>query len=226
MLSAADPATLRQVDTTWAPDGDYEQLEQTGLNLAEVSAPGARFLDCRLTSSVIAGGDLEGTTWRGGVLSGVRLVGTHLGRSVWQGVELDNCALSGVELFGARWRKIVVSGGLMQGVNFRQTRLEDVVFEDCVLRDVDFGGATLQRVRFPGCRIEQADLTGLKASQVDLRGAQVSIARGLDRLRGVVIDPGQLMDLAPALAGQLGLEVRAIGDDRPEGRPARGARRL
>ena len=196
---------------TWTADGDYEGVEQVGLDLTDVSAPGARFIDCRLASSVITGGDLEASTWRGGALSGVRLVGTQLARSVWHGIELENCALSGVELFGSRWRKIVVRGGMFQGVNLRQSRLEDVVFEDCVLRDVDFGGAGLLRVRFPGCRIEQADLTAMTARQVDLRGAQVNIARGLDRLRGVVIDHGQLMDLAPALAMQLGLEVRSAG---------------
>jgi uncharacterized protein YjbI with pentapeptide repeats len=197
----------------WTADGDYEQIGQTGLELTDVSAPGARFLDCRLASSVISGGDLEGSTWRGGGLSRVRFVGTHLARSVWHGVELDNCALSGVELFGASWRRLVIRSGMLQGVNLRQSRLEDVVFEDCVLRDVDFGAATLERVRFPGCRIERADLTAMTARRVDLRGAEITIARGLDRLRGVVIDHAQLMDLAPAMAVQLGLEVRAVGDD-------------
>jgi len=203
---------------TWVADGDYERLEQTGLELIDVSAPGARFLDCRLSSSVISGGDLEGSTWRGGGVSWTRFVGTQLARSTWHGVEIDGCALSGVELFGARWRKVVVRGGMLQGVNLRQARLEDVVFEDCVLRDVDLGAATLERVQFPGCRIEQIDLTAMKARRVDLRGAQVSIARGLDRLRGVVIDHGQLMELAPMLAAQLGLEVRAVGEDGQEPR--------
>jgi len=199
---------------TWIADGDYEQIEQSGLELTEVSAPGARFLDCTLSSSVITGGDLEGSTWRGGGLRQVRFVGTQLARSVWHGLDLDGCALSGVELFGSRLRKIVFRGGMLQGVNLRQARLEDVVFEDCTLRDVDLGAATLQRVSFPGCRIEQIDLTGMTARQVDLRGAKIEISRGLDRLRGVVIDYSQLMELAPMLAAQLGLEVRTSGDER------------
>ena len=211
LLSGPGPATLRQVNT-WIADGDYEQLEQTGLELTDVSAAGARFLDCRLSASVIAGGDLEGSTWRGGGLRQVRFVGVQLARSEWHGLELNGCALSGVELFGSRLRKLVFRGGMLQGVNLRQSRLEEVVFEDCVLRDVDLGGATLDRVRFPGCRLEQVDLTGMKARQVDLRGARIGISRGWDRLRGVVIDHGQLMDLAPELAAQLGLEVRTAGD--------------
>ena len=212
MLSRAAPATLRRMDT-WIADGDYEQIEQTGLELTDVSAPGARFLDCQLSASVISGGDLEGSTWRGGGVRQVRFVGTQLARSVWHGLELNGCALSGVELFGSRLRKVVFRGGLLQGVNLRQSRLEDVVFEDCGLRDVDLGGATLQRVSFPGCRIERIDLTGMTARQVDLRGARVDIARGLDRLRGVVIDHGQLMELAPVLAAQLGLVVRSSDED-------------
>jgi uncharacterized protein YjbI with pentapeptide repeats len=212
LRSVAGPATLRRMDT-WTADGDYEQLEQTGLELTDVSAPGARFLDCSLSASVIAGGDLEGSTWRGGGLRQVRFVGTQLARSVWHGLELEGCALSGVELFGARLRKVVFRGGLLQGVNLRQARLEDVVFEDCVLRDVDLGAANLQRVSFPGCRIERIDLAGMTARQMDVRGAQLGISRGLDRLRGVVIDHGQLMELAPMLAAELGLEVRAGGDD-------------
>jgi uncharacterized protein YjbI with pentapeptide repeats len=198
---------------TWTADGDYELIEQTGLELTEVSAPGARFIDCRLSSSVISGGDLEGSTWRGGGITGVRLVGTHLARSTWQAVELENCALSGVELFGSNWRRVTIRGCMLQGVNLRQARLEDVVFEDCVLRDADFGGASLHRVRFPGCQIERIDLTAMTARAVDLRGARIGISRGLDRLRGVVIDHAQMMDLAPAMAAQLGIEVRAAADD-------------
>jgi hypothetical protein len=45
-------------------------------------------------------------------------------------------------------------------------------------------------------------------TEVDLRGAEVDIARGFDRLAGAVVDVGQLMTLAPALAAHLGLDVR------------------
>lgn len=198
---------------SWTADGDYEQVEQTGLALTDCSAPGARFLDCRLTSSVIDGGDLEGSTWRGGGLRQVRFVGTRLSRSVWHGIDLDGCALAGADLSAARLSRLTVRGGMLQAVNLRQARLEDVLFEDCVLRDVDLGAATLERVRFAGCVIERIDLTAMKARQVDLRGSRLDIARGVERLRGAVIDQVQLMELAPRLAAELGLLVRAAGDD-------------
>jgi hypothetical protein len=52
----------------------------------------------------------------------------------------------------------------------------------------------------------------LMARLVELRGARIGISRGWDRLRGVVIDHGQLMELAPELAAQLGLEVRSADE--------------
>jgi len=192
----------------WTEDGIYEQAEASGLELRGVSASGARFLDCRVSSSLIDGGDLEAATWRGGGLHRIRFMGTRMARTTWHGVELEGCSLAGVDLSLARMSRVTVSGGVLQAVNLRRARLEDVVFEDCVLRDVDLGSATLKRVRFTGCRIERIDLTGMSAREVDLRGSRFDVARGIDRLRGVVIDHGQLMDLAPALAAHLGLDVR------------------
>jgi uncharacterized protein YjbI with pentapeptide repeats len=192
----------------WREDGIYERAEASGLELAEVAAAGARFLDCRLSSSLVDGGDLEAATWRGGGLRQVRFMGVRMPRSTWHGVELTDCSLAGVDLSLARLTRVTVTGGVLQAVNLRRARLEDVVFEDCVLRDVDLGSATLRRVRFPGCRIERIDLTAMTARETDLRGARLDIARGVDRLRGTVIDHGQLIDLAPTLAAHLGLEVR------------------
>ncbi len=97
---------------------------------------------------------------------------------------------------------------MLDAVNLRGAVLEDVTFEDCVLRDVDLGGARLSRVRFAGCRIERLDLSSATLSRVDLRGAQFTLARGYDRLGGAILDIGQVLELAPALAAQLGIDVR------------------
>jgi uncharacterized protein YjbI with pentapeptide repeats len=107
------------------------------------------------------------------------------------------------------------TGGLLDVVNLRGAVLEDVVFEDCRLREVDLGGARLTRVSFPGCRLERLDLTKATLSAVDLRGAELDVARGLDRLGGAILDIGQVLDLAPALAAQLGIDVRRPDDGAP-----------
>jgi uncharacterized protein YjbI with pentapeptide repeats len=97
---------------------------------------------------------------------------------------------------------------MFDAVNLRGAALEDVVFEDCVLRDVDLAGARLTRVSLVGCRTERLDLTKATLAEVDLRGAEVGIARGLDRLGGAILDIGQVLELAPTLAAHLGIDVR------------------
>ena len=102
-----------------------------------------------------------------------------------------------------------MTGCLLDVVNLRGAVLDEVVFEDCRLREVDLGGAQLTGVSFAGCRIERLDLTGATLTEVDLRGAvALDIARGLDRLGGAVLDVAQVLELAPALAAQLGVDVR------------------
>jgi uncharacterized protein YjbI with pentapeptide repeats len=97
---------------------------------------------------------------------------------------------------------------MLDAVNLRGATLQDVTFEECVLRDVDLGGAKVVGVSFAGCRIERLDLSKAALTQVDLRGATFTLARGYDRLGGAILDIGQVLELAPALATQLGIDVR------------------
>jgi uncharacterized protein YjbI with pentapeptide repeats len=63
-------------------------------------------------------------------------------------------------------------------------------------------------VTFPGSRIEQARFGRATLKNADLRGAlTIDLADGYESLRGAVISPAQLLDLAPALAQTLGLTV-------------------
>jgi uncharacterized protein YjbI with pentapeptide repeats len=202
----------------WEPEGFYERLRVAGETFAEVDAEDGRFLECALESSTFSGGSLVRGTWRGSSLRGVRLVGVTLARSSFTDVAWDDCVLAGCDLSGAYLQQVTVRGGGWDTVNLRGARLEKVVFEDCRLLDLDLGAARLSDVRFPGCRFERLDLTKAELTRVDLRGAALSIDRGYDRLRGAVIEPGQLIDLAPALAAYLGIAVRAVGEETEGGR--------
>ncbi|HET9381475.1 MAG TPA: pentapeptide repeat-containing protein, partial [Streptomyces sp.] len=66
----------------------------------------------------------------------------------------------------------------------------------------------LNRVEFVDCALKGADLHAATLMDVDLRGAApLEITRGVDRLAGAVISPGQLIDLAGELAAALGVRV-------------------
>uniref|UniRef100_UPI002FDBCAC5 pentapeptide repeat-containing protein n=1 Tax=Streptomyces sp. IBSBF 3352 TaxID=2903523 RepID=UPI002FDBCAC5 len=190
------------------PDGDYDGLEFAEADLSEQDGGGARFLDCALRGCVLDGTRLRYARLLDSVLSAPRGVGTDLAEATLRDVEVLDARLGGTQAHGAVLERVVVRGGKIDYLNLRKAKLRDVVFEGCVLVEPDFGGARLERVEFVDCVLRGADLTGATLTDVDLRGAtELDIAGGLDRLSGAVISTGQLLDLAPALAAQLGLRV-------------------
>src|SRR6478735_8915977 len=190
------------------PDGDYDGVRFEGVDLADGSGPGARFMDCALEKCGLDRTELVRARFIDSVLTGVRGVGTDLAGASLRDVEVVDARLGGVQLHGAVLERVLVRGGKIDYLNLRKARLKDVVFEGCVLVEPDFGGARLERVEFVDCVLKEADLTAAVLKDVDLRAAaELGIARGVDRLAGAVISPGQLMDLAPVLAAEMGIRV-------------------
>ncbi len=190
------------------PDGDYDGLEFREEDLGGQDGGGARFMDCALRGCALDETRLHHARILDSVLTGPRGVGTDLAESTLRDVELVDARLGGVQLHGAVLERVLIRGGKIDYLNMRKAKLKDVVFEGCVLVEPDFGGARLERVEFVDCAVKGADLTGVTLADVDLRGAaELDIARGVERLAGAVISPGQLLDLAPVLAAQLGIRV-------------------
>ncbi|MEU3983029.1 pentapeptide repeat-containing protein [Streptomyces sp. NPDC026672] len=195
-------------DEELAPDGDYDGLAFTETDLTGQDGAGARFMDCALSGCVLDGTRLHHARFLDSALGAVRGVGTDLAEATLRDVELTDARLGGTQLHGAVLERVVVRGGKIDYLNLRTARLKDVVFEHCVLVEPDFGGARLERVAFTDCVLRSADFTGATLKDVDLRGvASLEVARGIDRLTGAVISTGQLLDLAPVLAAQLGIRV-------------------
>ena len=190
------------------PDGDYDGLDFREVDFAGQDGGGARFMDCALTGCALDETRLHHARFLDSVLTGLRGVGTDLAEATLRDVEVLDARLGGVQLHGAVLERVVIRGGKIDYLNLRTARLKDVVFESCVLVEPDFGGARLERVEFIDCALKAADLTNATLTDVDLRGAaSLEIARGVGRLAGAVISPSQLLDLAPVLAGELGIRV-------------------
>ncbi|MEV7990665.1 pentapeptide repeat-containing protein [Streptomyces sp. NPDC086077] len=192
------------------PDGDYDGLQFRDAELGGQDGGGARFMDCALTGCALDETRLHRARFLDSVLTAPRGVGTNLAEATLRDVELRDARLGGTQLHGAVLERVLVQGGKIDYLNLRGARLKDVVFEGCVLVEPDFGGASLERVEFADCALKGADFSTATLTDVDLRGAvPLEITRGVDRLSGAVISAGQLVELAPVLAGALGIRVEA-----------------
>lgn len=132
--------------------------------------------------------------------------------SDWGGAQLrrtlfSDARLTGLGLAEARIEHVRFKLCKLDYANFRHCEIEHVSFEDCVLTGADFQGARIKDTVFTGCQLLEADFSKAELSRVDLRGSGLALAGSVLGLRGAIIDPLQLMELARTLAHELGITV-------------------
>jgi len=133
----------------------------------------------------------------------------------WGGAQLrrtrfSDARLTGLNFAEARIEEVSFKGCKLDYANFRHSAIKQVSFEDCVLTGADFQGASLDATLFSDCQLVEADFSKAKLSLVDLRGSELAFVGSVLGLRGAIIDPLQLMELAPILAQELGITVKDV----------------
>jgi uncharacterized protein YjbI with pentapeptide repeats len=199
-------AALEAHDGTWGHDV-YDTVHFDAGTVADADGAGARFLECAFTQVTFERGRLRGASLNEVWLRDVRLVGTDIRETGWLDATMSASVIAGVQAYGSELRRVVFRGCKLDSVNLRDCTLADVTFEDCLLTDVDLRGSRLSRVTFPGSRLTRFELSNVTLEKVDLRGAELGLVITPDSLRGAVITTGQLVDIAPALAAALGIDV-------------------
>jgi uncharacterized protein YjbI with pentapeptide repeats len=200
---------LERHDGPLEADGNYTEAHLDGVELDGFRATSARFIEAALTGVVLSDGSLEHSRFNDVWLSRNRWVGVRLPDAEWLDVTVLDSAFAGVEAYSTKLHRVVFERCKIDTLNVRGATLADVVFEDCELNEFDCAGATLTNVTFEGTAIRNARFSGVKLKNVDFRGARgLDVVDGADSMRGAIVDDGQLIELAPALAFALGIQVK------------------
>lgn len=189
---------------------DYDGIAFVDLDLTGQDAADVRFLESRLDRCAVDGLSLRRARILGSLIADAHGASVDLADSTWRDSLMTGGRLGAVQLPGATMTAVRFRGTKLDYLNLSGAKLDDVVFEGCELGDVDARGATLHSVRFSNCTITELNVTEARLSKVDLSGARLRSLIGVDNLRGSTINHGQLLDLAPQLAAQLGIEVRPL----------------
>ncbi|HTA97387.1 MAG TPA: pentapeptide repeat-containing protein [Solirubrobacteraceae bacterium] len=177
-------ASLRKLD---AGSGRLARGQLVDVGLGESKLRGVEFVDVIAERLDAANGDWGGAQLRRTLFSDARLTGLSFAEARIEHVSFKLCKLD--------------------YANFRHCRIEHVTFEDCVLTGADFQGAKIKETVFSGCQLLEADFSKAELSRVDMRGSGLALAGSVLGLRGAIIDPLQLMELARTLAHELGITV-------------------
>lgn len=168
---------------------------------------GASLVECVLEGLSVLESDLTAVSVAESHVSRPNLPHLKAPRSGWRDVDIEGSRFGVAELYEASLSGVRLSVSKLDLINLRGADLSDVLIQDCTLGELDLTSATVARTALRGCRVETLVLSGSRCAGVDLTGAEVGRIVGLEGMRGVIVNPQQLMDLAPALAEQLGITV-------------------
>ncbi|WP_440709822.1 pentapeptide repeat-containing protein [Herbiconiux sp. YIM B11900] len=199
-LTEGDPALLAANENVFGERFDAADLSGRDLS-------GASFTECEFLDLLAHEADLRGTSFADTRFERVNAPVFAAPRSRFRDVSLDASRLGSAEFFDASWESVHVTGCKLGYVNLRGARLNDVQFTDCTIDELDLGDATATRVAFPGTRIGTLDVTRSILSEVDLRALEASHIVTLEGLRGAIMTPYQITELATVLAQQFGIVV-------------------
>jgi uncharacterized protein YjbI with pentapeptide repeats len=189
-------------------DREYEATLFADRDFSGQDAGEARFLECRLERCC-----LDGLLLRRARLVDCLLLDSYgasldAADSNWRGCHVSGGRLGAMTLAGATWTAMRLRGIKLGFLSLAGARLDDVVFEECEIEGLDARSAQLNSVAFRDCSLGELNVAGATLSKVDLSEARLKTLVGVESLRGAIVSHEQLLDLAPLLAAQLGLEVR------------------
>jgi uncharacterized protein YjbI with pentapeptide repeats len=187
---------------------DYEAIDFVDRDFTGQDASDARFLACRLLRCGLDGLSLRRVRIIESLLADIHGATVEMTDSTWRDSRLSGGRLGAAALSGATWTGVRVHGTKLGFLGLAGARLEDVIFEGCEIGGLDARSARLHSVAFIDCTVDELNLAGATLAKVDLSGARMRSLVGIESLRGAIVSSEQLIDLAPILAAQLGLEVR------------------
>ena len=202
------PELTPHPDDPLAPHGDYDAVSFTDLDLSGQVANNARLLDCGSLRCRADGLLLRRARFVETLVADLQAATLDLTESVWRDSLVTRRPIGAVAASSAKLTRVRFRGLKLDFLNLRGATLQDVVFQDCMLGEVDVADADLTDVDFAGSRVDSLSVRNATLTRVDLSGATLQALSGLDHLRGAMISPAQLLDLAPLLADHLGIEVR------------------
>ncbi len=189
-----------------------------GVLIENADLSGTQAASVRLAEVALRRVDLGRTELRGMRLIDVLATAVTAANGSWpyaqmNRVTFEGSALVGLDLADAQISAATFSECKLDLANLRMSSIQDVIFLNCSLRGADLYGANLRSVRFERCDLCEVDFSQSTLETVDLRTSTLTEIRGISSLRGAIIDGGQLIDLAPSFASELGIQIENLDSE-------------
>ena len=190
-------------------DRQLTELSIEDADAAGVQAKAVSIAESHLVRATFAQAVLEQLQIMDCRLENCDLTAAKLAASSWRRIEIRGSRCSGIQMQTSVLKDVYFKGCKLDLANLRFSKLENVIFEDCIVSELDMYSATLKDVSFINCDIDQVEFSDAKLTRVDISQSHIVSLNGVRSLAGLHISSEQLIQIAPILAANLGIIVKA-----------------
>jgi uncharacterized protein YjbI with pentapeptide repeats len=151
----------------------FKDLDLTGVDLSDLSLPGAGFIGAVLTDAFLRNTNLEDADFSGAVLAGCDLSGARLHRATLKNTDLTSARLVAVDL-----RESNLDGADFSGAVLRRANIEACSAKGSTFVKADLFGAVMRRGQFVEANLSRAILHQTDFSEAVLSNASIEGALG------------------------------------------------
>jgi hypothetical protein len=155
--------------------------------------------ECRIVGSRMSRLDIDGIRIRDTVFEDCDLSGTSMQEASLTRVSFVNCRLSGLVLNAAKLRDVRMTDCKADQLSLRMANVERWTAERVQMPALDCTHGSLTVTRLFDCDLTDAEFSNATFDDVRLHGSRLDAIRGIEHMRGVVIDLAQMPDFAAAL---------------------------
>lgn len=190
------------------PDERLDGFAFTDVDMDSRHLDGVSFAECRLSKVSANEADLSSANIVDTMIDHLTAPSFQAVRSRWRDVSIQDSRIGSAELYDSNWQSVQFSGSRISYLNLRGAVLQDILFTDCQIDDLDLAGARVARLAFSHTKLGSLSLTGTTLKHVDLRGAELRKITSVQGLKGAILRPSQIAELAEFLAKELGIVIR------------------
>ena len=132
------------------------------------------------------------------------LANLKLEKAFVEKTEFIKCRMTGFKIIEGNIRDVLFKNSQLKLSQFRLSKFKNSAFEHSLLEEADFYGAELFKVVFCDSDLTKAEMSAAKLKETDFRTSKIAgLNIGIEGLKGAVIDPSQISDLAWLLGAKI-----------------------
>lgn len=189
-------------------EGFIEGVEADGVVFGGPELHGLRILDSHFKMADLSGAKLIGCGLVGVEFTGAKADDVSLAKSSLQDVTVADSRIGSAQSYGGAWVRCTIVGGKIDYLNLRGSTVTRLTLDGVVIGELDLSHAKIEGITFIEATIGKLVLTNAQVKRLNVKGSRLhGLEANPEGLKGVVMGEDQVQELAPLLAGILGIKI-------------------